>query len=79
MAVAAVGPSGLDGCAATAVSVTEPAGGTVMTDRDLSQVRTLGSHPAVLMMALGNEILPGVVRWHGGFRIEQFLRARRLE
>jgi GT2 family glycosyltransferase/sugar lactone lactonase YvrE len=38
------------------------------------QVRTLGSHPAVLMMALGNEIPPGVVRWHGNVRVESFLR-----
>src|SRR5438552_9043967 len=48
---------------------------TAATRRGIvSQVRTLGSHPAVLMMSLGNEIPPGVVRWHGGFRIEQFLR-----
>ncbi|HXD72708.1 MAG TPA: glycosyltransferase, partial [Vicinamibacterales bacterium] len=40
----------------------------------LSQVRELGSHSAVLMMALGNEIPPGVVRWHGNVRIEKFLR-----
>ncbi len=38
------------------------------------QARALGEHPAVLMMALGNEIPPGVVRWHGNVRIEQFLR-----
>src|SRR5204863_3277234 len=44
--------------------------------RDIvSQVRALGSHPAVLMMALGNEIPPGVVRWHGNLRVEKFLRA----
>jgi O-antigen biosynthesis protein len=38
------------------------------------QTRMLGSHPAVLMMALGNEIPPGVVRWHGNVRVEKFLR-----
>jgi GT2 family glycosyltransferase len=39
-----------------------------------AQVRDLGSHPAVLMFALGNEIPPGVVRWHGRVRVERFLR-----
>ena len=34
----------------------------------------LGDHPAVLMFVLGNEIPPGVVRWHGRDRIERFLR-----
>ena len=34
----------------------------------------LGDHPAVLMFALGNEIPPGVVRWHGRLRVERFLR-----
>ena len=34
--------------------------------RDLvAQVREIGGHPAVAIMALGNEIPPGVVRWHG--------------
>ena len=33
-----------------------------------------GDHPAVLMVALGNEIPPGVVRWHGRVRVERFLR-----
>jgi glycosyltransferase involved in cell wall biosynthesis len=43
--------------------------------RDIvGQVRALGSHPAVLMFALGNEIPPGVVRWHGRARVERFLR-----
>jgi len=43
--------------------------------RDIvSQVRAIGSHPALLMMALGNEIPPGVVRWHGNYRVEEFLR-----
>ncbi len=39
-----------------------------------AQVRELGDHPAVLMFALGNEIPPGVVRWHGRVRVERFLR-----
>src|SRR5262249_23608472 len=38
------------------------------------QARMIGGHPAVLMMALGNEIPPGVVRWHGNIRVERFLR-----
>ena len=37
-------------------------------------MRELGDHPAVLMFALGNEIPPGVVRWHGRVRVERFLR-----
>ena len=43
--------------------------------RDLiAQVRALADHPAILLFALGNEIPPGVVRWHGRRRIEAFLR-----
>ena len=41
----------------------------------LDTVRALGDHPAVLMFALGNEIPPSLVRWHGRLRIERFLRA----
>ncbi|MGH9254594.1 MAG: glycosyltransferase [Vicinamibacterales bacterium] len=37
-------------------------------------VRELAAHPAVLMFAVGNEISPAVVRWHGRSRIERFLR-----
>jgi len=40
----------------------------------VAKVRELGDHPAVLMFALGNEIPPGVVRWHGRVRVEHFLR-----
>src|SRR5262245_6069027 len=39
-----------------------------------TKVAELGDHPAVLMFALGNEIPPGVVRWHGRMRVERFLR-----
>jgi GT2 family glycosyltransferase/DNA-binding beta-propeller fold protein YncE len=39
-----------------------------------ARVLELGTHPAVLMFALGNEIPPGVVRWHGRVRVERFLR-----
>jgi GT2 family glycosyltransferase/sugar lactone lactonase YvrE len=43
--------------------------------RELSaQIRKLAGHPAVLLTALGNEIPPGVVRWHGNIRVERFLR-----
>ena len=41
----------------------------------VSKVRELGSHPAVALFALGNEIPPGVVRWHGRLRVERFLRS----
>ena len=40
----------------------------------VARVRQLADHPAVLMFALGNEIPPGVVRWHGRVRVEHFLR-----
>jgi O-antigen biosynthesis protein len=40
----------------------------------VAKVAALGDHPAVLAFALGNEIPPGVVRWHGRQRIERFLR-----
>jgi len=43
--------------------------------REISdKVRELAGHPAALMFALGNEIPPGVVRWHGSLRVERFLR-----
>lgn len=43
--------------------------------RDLvAQVKELGDHPAVLMFAIGNEIPPAIVRWHGRLRTERFLR-----
>jgi O-antigen biosynthesis protein len=37
-------------------------------------VCTLADHPAVLMFALGNEVPPSVVRWHGRERVERFLQ-----
>ena len=37
-------------------------------------VRALASHPAALLFAVGNEIPPSVVRWHGADRVEGFLR-----
>ncbi|MXY25397.1 MAG: glycosyltransferase [Acidobacteria bacterium] len=37
-------------------------------------VRRLARHPATLLIAIGNEIPAGVVRWHGSARIEEFLR-----
>jgi GT2 family glycosyltransferase/DNA-binding beta-propeller fold protein YncE len=40
----------------------------------LAKVAEIADHPAVLMMALGNEIPSGVVRWHGRVRVERFLR-----
>jgi GT2 family glycosyltransferase/sugar lactone lactonase YvrE len=38
-----------------------------------ASVRALASHPAALLFALGNEVPPAVVRWHGQRRIERFL------
>ena len=38
-----------------------------------AHVATLGSHPAALMFAVGNEIPPSVVRWHGHQRVTRFL------
>jgi GT2 family glycosyltransferase/DNA-binding beta-propeller fold protein YncE len=45
----------------------------------IEKVRELADHPAVLMFALGNEIPPGVVRWHGRLRVERFLRRLYVE
>ncbi len=36
-------------------------------------VRRLSGHAATLLVAIGNEIPSGVVRWHGASRIERFL------
>ena len=36
--------------------------------------RRLAPHPATLLFAVGNEIPPGIVRWHGRRRIDRFLR-----
>ena len=38
-----------------------------------ANVRMLGSHPAALLFAVGNEIPPSVVRWHGHKRVTRFL------
>jgi GT2 family glycosyltransferase/sugar lactone lactonase YvrE len=46
-----------------------------ITGEIVSKVRELGRHPAAALFALGNEIPPGVVRWHGRLRVERFLRA----
>ena len=40
----------------------------------VDKVTGLAGHPAALAFALGNEIPPGVVRWHGRVRVENFLR-----
>src|SRR5262249_42947106 len=40
----------------------------------VGRVAELADHPGVLSFALGNEIPPGVVRWHGRIRVENFLR-----
>jgi hypothetical protein len=43
-----------------------------ITKEIVGRVRELGKHPAVALFALGNEIPPGVVRWHGRLRVERF-------
>ena len=40
----------------------------------VGNVRALARHPATLLVAVGNEIPSGVVRWHGASRVERFLR-----
>lgn len=39
-----------------------------------SAVRSCGKHPAVLCYAIGNEIPPSIVRWHGRRPVEQFIK-----
>ena len=36
-------------------------------------VKELATHPAAMLFAVGNEIPPGIVRWHGRRRIDRFL------
>lgn len=43
-------------------------------DQLRAHVLRVGRHPAVLLIALGNEIPPSIVRWYGPSRIERFLR-----
>ena len=38
------------------------------------EVGRLARHPSTLLVAVGNEIPAGVVRWHGAARIERFLQ-----
>ncbi|MEQ1854777.1 MAG: glycosyltransferase, partial [Chthoniobacteraceae bacterium] len=38
------------------------------------QARRLGQHPAMLMLSIGNEIPPLMVRWYGRKRTEEYLR-----
>ena len=38
------------------------------------EARAIATHPALLLTAIGNEIPPAVVRWHGPRRVEQFIR-----
>ncbi|MEZ5419270.1 MAG: glycosyltransferase [Vicinamibacterales bacterium] len=40
-----------------------------------AEVARMAGHPAALLFAVGNEIPPGIVRWHGQRRIERFLQA----
>ena len=39
----------------------------------MARVRAVASHPAVVMLALGNEIPAAIVRWLGPERVERFL------
>src|SRR5262249_26041092 len=56
---------------------------TFLDDSDLANdiirrvrmdVRVCAGHPAVLCYAIGNEIPASIVRWHGAYRIERFIR-----
>lgn len=38
------------------------------------EVKRYAAHPAVLAFAIGNEIPPQIVRWHGARKIEAFLK-----
>jgi O-antigen biosynthesis protein len=40
-----------------------------------SQAAAIARHPALLLTAVGNEIPPAVVRWHGTRRVERFIHA----
>jgi GT2 family glycosyltransferase len=44
-------------------------------ERVRAGIRSCAGHPAVLCYAIGNEIPASIVRWHGGHRVERFLRA----
>ncbi len=43
-------------------------------DRIRAGIHTCLGHPAILCYAIGNEIPPSIVRWHGRKKIERFLR-----
>ena len=45
-----------------------------VTRNVVSTIKQLADHPAALMFAVGNEIPPGIVRWHGHAHITRFLR-----
>ena len=47
--------------------------GQQIRENAAATVSRLASHPAILLFAVGNEIPPGIVRWHGQHRIERFL------
>ncbi|HKE88069.1 MAG TPA: glycosyltransferase [Vicinamibacterales bacterium] len=40
-----------------------------------TQARAVANHPALLLIAIGNEIPPSVVRWHGAREVERFVGA----
>ena len=42
-------------------------------DTVVATVRRFADHPALLLFALGNEVPPSIIRWHGGRRVERFL------
>jgi GT2 family glycosyltransferase len=46
---------------------------TGIVDRVRSAVAATAGHPAIFGYAVGNEIPPGVVRWHGAQRVEGFI------
>jgi len=52
----------------------EPERAHAIEARVRAGVRECAGHPAVLGYAVGNEIPPAIVRWHGRARIERFVR-----
>ena len=52
----------------------EPRLAREIREQAAATVRALASHPAALLFAVGNEIPPAIVRWHGTARVERFLQ-----
>src|ERR1700722_5588836 len=44
-------------------------------DAIVAGVRACARHPAVFAYLVGNEIPPDIIRWHGAWRVERFLKS----